>query len=400
MKYKNLNKQYLFVRTITILTLFSLILPSTMGFTFFEINDSDENIFNHSPGELIAYMSSSIGTTLAAIDYDNNGDMDFLESARDYIIINTNKQGNYEKTEICKLPGRHGYCEDLNMGEFAVGDFDNDGQEDFLSGGVQGVIRLFVNNNSQPGKPHFHNFTVLAEYGQCAWGIAVADFNKDGWLDFAASHTTSPLNYSTITLFYNQGNLTFKSEDIYYLDNRFIYDLEAGDFDNDGDIDLLYSVSNFEMKFDGWATHSTGEYVLIENDASNKFSTDRTVGIRGHDVFIYLGIYCHQLIQTHIRHLLGYNRFNPQLTTADYDNDGDLDFVVGDNSGKIELWLNDGQGNFESEGVLHRYGFLSWGLASADFDGDGNIDFLVGALDTYLDYYSGNIWLKKNQLNP
>ena len=103
-------------------------------------------------------------------------------------------------------------------------------------------------------------------------------------------------------------------------------------------------------------------------------------------------------IQVRIRNFLGLDRFNPELTSADYDADGDIDFLVGDNSGKVEHFINDGYGNFVSNGVIHWYGHLSWGLTSGDFDGDGDIDFLVAANNKY-GTLEGNVWLKRNQLN-
>ena len=55
----------------------------------------------------------------------------------------------------------------------------------------------------------------IAEFGQCAWGMTSADFDFDGFLDFAVSYSTSPFNYSTISIFYNDGSLGFTQEDVY-----------------------------------------------------------------------------------------------------------------------------------------------------------------------------------------
>jgi len=76
--------------------------------------------------------------------------------------------------------------------------------------------------------------------------------------------------------------------------------------------------------------------------------------------------------------------------------DGDLDFLLGDNSGNVEIYLNNGSGNFSSAGIIDDWGGLSWGLTSADFDGDGDIDFLVAVEAVGLQ--SGCIYLKRNQL--
>ena len=70
------------------------------------------------------------------------------------------------------------------------------------------------------------------------------------------------------------------------------------------------------------------------------------------------------------------------MTVADYDADCDLDMLVGDSSGKVELFVNDGVGGFSSEGCISDYNENSYGLASADFEGDGDIDVMIAAFET------------------
>lgn len=88
-------------------------------------------------------------------------------------------------------------------------------------------------------------------------------------------------------------------------------------------------------------------------------------------------------------------RINPHLTTADYDMDGDIDLLLGDNSGKVEIFENDGTGNFTTVGVIHDFGSLSWGLTSGDFDNDGYIDFIVAA-ELKERQAHGRYYLKRN----
>ncbi|GAH06074.1 unnamed protein product, partial [marine sediment metagenome] len=56
---------------------------------------------------------------------------------------------------------------------------------------------------------------------------------------------------------------------------------------------------------------------------------------------------------------------------------GDIDFIVGDNSGLVSFYKNGGTGEFD---LVDTYDFgerLSNGITSADFDNDGDIDFIV-----------------------
>ncbi|RLF57533.1 MAG: hypothetical protein DRN27_07605 [Thermoplasmata archaeon] len=72
-------------------------------------------------------------------------------------------------------------------------------------------------------------------------------------------------------------------------------------------------------------------------------------------------------------------RINIQITSVDYDNDADIDIIVGDNSGKVELLLNHGNGSFYSMGVIDDFGSLSWGIISFDVNADECMDIIVAA---------------------
>lgn len=359
---------------------------------------SNVKIFDSGPGELINPLTARTAS-LAVIDYDGDDDLDYVVAEKKWIVIATNNDGEFERELIHHIiypDPDSGYWEDFSGGAIAVADLNNNGQQDFILGGVQGRVRLFINNNSQPGEPRFDNIS-LVKFGQTAWGIAVADFNDDGWMDFAVSHLTRPFEYSTITLFYNNGDLTFTQKDVYHHDRYQINDLAAGDFTGNGHIDLIYMTNEYRWHGD-WPWNVIGRYYLLENTGDDTFASEKLIAERGRDLSFYLNAWFQERVQRHIRHFLGFNRINPQLAVADFNGNGHLDFIVGDNSGIIELFLNDGQGDFHSDGVIHRYGQLSWGLSAGDFNNNGYPDLLVGALETYEDETSAYVWLKYNQL--
>jgi hypothetical protein len=207
-----------------------------------------------------------------------------------------------------------------------------------------------------PGRyESFFKVKNIVDFGQAAWGLTTADFNKDGLLDFAGSWATDPWTHSTISIFYNDGDGGFTQDDVYtttsYL--RYCEDLSSGDYDNDGDIDLLYTYSEATGP-----QKTNGVVDLLLNDGSNHFVDC---------------IMITRLLPTEG----GERRINPQVSSADFDNDGDIDFLVGENSGLVEFYRNNGSGVFTGAGIYDFGEAFSWGLSSADFDGDGDIDFIV-----------------------
>ena len=223
-----------------------------------------------------------------------------------------------------------------------------------------------------PGRyESFFKVKNIVDFGQAAWGLTTADFNKDGLLDFAGSWATDPWTHSTISIFYNDGDGGFTQDDVYtttsYL--RYCEDLSSGDYDNDGDIDLLYTYSEATGP-----QKTNGVVDLLLNDGSNHF-VDCVMVTR--------------LLPTEG----GERRINPQVSSADFDNDGDIDFLVGDNSGLVEFYRNNGSGVFTSASIYDFGEDFSWGLSSADFDGDGDIDFIVTQSE---DLFSGRILFVTN----
>jgi hypothetical protein len=226
---------------------------------------------------------------------------------------------------------------------------------------------LFTFFNDFPARyEEFFSVSEIEDFGIHNHGLAVSDFNHDGLLDFAASTDRS----ENIIIFYNQGNNEFDKETAVYLDSlnipwpvqvqEGICDLDAGDFDGDGDIDIIFT-TNENMLSGNVAYNWNGTGILLLNDGTNHFSTWR-------QVFFHSG--------GDSDNWSPYKPINPVITSGDYDQDGDIDFLIGDNSGKVSFYANDGTGNF-SFVVDSTFGMkMSRGLDSADMDGDGDLDFI------------------------
>jgi len=130
------------------------------------------------------------------------------------------------------------------------------------------------------------------------------------------------------------------------------YDVDAGDVDGDGDIDLV--VAN---------DHDDNQLLL--NDGRGTF-VDATAGRLLTPQQVFPG---------------GYNNASYQVDLADIDGDGDLDLlVINDHDIPNRVYTNDGTGTFTDVTATAIPPAMEWSLSQAvgDFDGDGDVDWFVG----------------------
>jgi hypothetical protein len=137
-----------------------------------------------------------------------------------------------------------------------------------------------------------------------------------------------------------------------------VADVQPGDFDGDGDLDLV--VAEF-----GW--RKTGRIVFLEN-LGNKQATP----------------------------LFGMRVLDPRHGTihvpaVDLNGDGKLDFValISQEHETVVAFLNDGAGEFRRETIFsaHEPAFGSSGIQIVDLDTDGDLDVLYTNGDTFDSFY-------------
>jgi len=288
-------------------------------------------------GQSFTEVASLSGVELASGawgDYDNDGDLDFLLAGlrsgtgrQSRIYRNTN--GTFSNILTADL---------TNVSSAAVdwGDYDNDGDLDVLLTGFSGSGRIshVYENNGDQTFTEIAVLTVGAGSGGAAWG----DYDNDGDLDIALNGFTGAVNASRI--FRNNGNDIFQEFD-FGLTPVTESSAAWGDYDNDGDLDLLL-------------TGNTGATLVTEiwNNNNGSF-TKINAGLEGVE--------------------------KGAAVWGDYDSDGDLDILLaGDSSPKptAEVYRNDGNDTFVDinaglQGVTESA--VAWG----DFDNDGDLDILL-----------------------
>jgi len=244
----------------------------------------------------------------------------------------------------------------------AVGDFDNDGDQDvFFPCGGEIADQLFVNNGDGTFTERADEWHVNVQHRGTS--AAVADYDGDGWLDvFVTSLGPLAANAAGYHLLYhNNGNGSFSEVGALAGVNRTSstdpdgYSASWSDYDRDGDLDL--AVAAYGDTSGGMPQGSEDGNKLFRNDGDGTF-TDVTDDV-GLDT------------------LAGIHGFLPRFV----DMDGDLypEIIWVGDFGTSRYYANNGDGTFtdftEKSGT--GVGTTEMGIAIGDFNEDGMFDAYV-----------------------
>lgn len=149
-------------------------------------------------------------------------------------------------------------------------------------------------------------------------------------------------------------------------DVRRVADVQPGDFDGDGDVDLAVAVFGYNR----------GQLLWLENRGNGRF--------RDHELHSAPGII--------------------HVPVADFDGDGDPDIAAVVTQDEEELWAfeNVGGGRFNERRLwfTHNFDLGGAGLLAEDLDQDGDIDLVLPAGDNLEDFdpfpqpYHGCLWFE------
>ena len=207
----------------------------------------------------------------------------------------------------------------------AAADFDNDGWPDIYVACDSAPSLLYRNN-------HDRTFREIAVPAGCAldengvslsgMGVAVGDFDADGWLDIARTNFSEQVT----TLYRNYGNGAFEDASIRAglgVNRKYLgFGVGFFDFDNDGWKDLFLANGHVYSQIADRKLHLSYKepkvlYRNLGNGRFEDFSAKAGPGIRAEN----LGRGC---------------------AFGDFDNDGDVDVIVNNLDGPPSLLRNDG----------------------------------------------------------
>ena len=330
------------------------------------------------------YIIEAKGGSLAAFDYDQDGDQDLYivngSTLKGFPPQTTPRNALYQNAgdatfqDVAAATG----VDDMRWGMGAVAaDYDNDGDPDLYATNY-GANRLYAN----AGNGSFADRAPAAGVADARWstGAAWGDFDRDGDLDlYVANYIDFDVDFipkgadagtwrglsvmygprgligAADALYRNNGDGTFadatREAGVADHHKRYGFTPLFSDFDRDGDPDLFVA-------------NDAGPNMLYRNRGNGTFAevaAEVTVAfLESGDAQACMG-----------------------ATSADYDNDGDFDLYVTNFALDYNtLYQNDGHGFFAdataTAGLIYpTWPFVGWGTGFADFDNDGYQDLFV-----------------------
>lgn len=323
-------------------------------------------------------------------DYDGDGNLDVLVAGpgkqdASVTTIYKNTAGTFTDSGIVVLP--------LQFAAAAWGDFDGDGDLDLAMIGLttaQVPTTRVYRNDGGTFTPLVGNFT-----GVYAGTVTWADYDGDGDLDLLVTGvtTTGPVGVPATRLYRNDGGGVFISV-LHPFPDVYLGAVAWGDYDNDGNLDVVITGTGGSGALSGTLWRNNGDGTFTDaganlpgmdlgfaawGDYDGDGDLDLLFGGNSNDGWI-TRIYRNDagtFVDANAG-LLGL--LWSSAAWGDYDNDGDLDIMLMgyDAAAQVRvsrLYRNDAGTLADSGQTFHDLflGTLSW----TDYDNDGDLDLLL-----------------------
>jgi flagellin len=266
------------------------------------------------------------GTNVNLSDLDGDGNLD---------LISPNPNGDGIQVFFGNGNGTFGTAVSASGGfpnYVELADINNDGNKDFVFTRGGGILSYVLNLGDR-------TFGSRTDIGPVITGpedsILSGDFNNDGNIDLVSSNSTN----GTVQIYFGSGNATFSSA-VTYTTGGDIGIKSIADLNGDGVLDILTAGRN------------DGIYRILLGNGNGTFSLGNTISA-------------------------GWGAaFTKPDALADLNNDGFLDFYARGPNDSLKIFFGNGNGSFRSE-VTIADNVLTYGSNLEDFNNDGFIDIMT-----------------------
>jgi len=341
----------------------------------------------------------AVGNTAGDIDGDGRAEVIFNNTMSghrfgiyNYIYLG-NKDGKYETDRRIELPT------DNSQGECVIADLDMDGYPELIFHEVTPLNDFIFIYYGGPNGPKLDKCVKVPCNG-FVFGIRVADFNRDGFLDIvicSGLYDDKPESLAKSGAIYYGSKNGFSKSRSKVIESYSQSTVNASDINNDGYLDLLFPELNDQVSIymgskKGYSKKNMKKFLPSKAGTMNTADLngdgwlDMIMTIGGHytgledTLHIYYGSADGYQIENSQKYMGGYSPIGTAI--ADYNRDGNLDIFVSAYSSPTtrvlpaKVFFGNGETiDFNNPVDLMAEG--SAGALSVDLNRDGWIDLFV-----------------------
>jgi len=232
------------------------------------LNGNNSGAFAVSQTATVGPATGTGSTYLLSMDVNSDGNLDLIAGntlQNTVALLLGRRSGSFQAVQDYTVPNGPAYVAPI--------DFNRDGKPDLaVTQSTGGAVSVLINNTLPTPANGGLNYTAPRTSangrGNMANGVAVADFNHDGYPDIAAIY----LEDNAVRVLTGTGRGNFNSTTAYPVGNQ-PYSLAAGDLNNDGYADLVTANTTLNSK------PGTISVLMNKGDGSGTFNAAQTYSV-------------------------------------------------------------------------------------------------------------------------